>query len=211
METLQVSTVRRSSAKKSRGFTLLELLIALAVTAAVVALMFAGFGVLGRSEERNQRGMERTERMLIVSQWLGRKFDALRIISRRDDNKFVNFFSGNAAGAVWVAPLPERGDAGGLYVFRISPLRFDSGQVDLSVEAVPYTGALMALDWNNALRETLLSDVRTLQWYYQDGQSLEWTQQWDSTQPSFPARIRLEIADQRGAWPPLVFSLARAR
>lgn len=56
---------------RSRGFTLLELLIALAVTAAVVALMFAGFGVIGRSEERNQRVMERSERMLVVSQWLG--------------------------------------------------------------------------------------------------------------------------------------------
>ena len=50
--------------RRSGGFTLLELLIALAVTAAVVALMFAGFGAIGRSEERNQRVMERSERML---------------------------------------------------------------------------------------------------------------------------------------------------
>ena len=61
--------------RRSGGFTLLELLIALAVTAAVVALMFAGFGAIGRSEERNQRVMERSERMLVVSQWLGRKFE----------------------------------------------------------------------------------------------------------------------------------------
>lgn len=203
--------MNRSLSKRSGGFTLLELLIALAVTAAVVALMFAGFGVLGRSEERNQRGMDRTERMLVVSQWLGRKFDALRILSRRDEKSFVNFFSGNAAGVVWVAPLPERGDAGGLYVFRINPLRLENGRVDLSVEAVPYSGALMALDWDNALRETLLQDVKTLQWYYQDGRTTEWTQQWDSTQSSFPSRVRVEIADERGSWPSLVFPLARAR
>lgn len=211
METLPVGAVTRLTLKRSRGFTLLELLIALAVTTAVVALMFAGFGTLGRSEDRNQRGMERTERMLVVSQWLGRKFDALRVVSRQDENRFVNFFAGNAAGVVWVAPLPERGDAGGLYVFRISPLRHESGQIDLSVEAVPYTGALMALDWKNALRETLLSDVRTMQWYYQDGRTMEWAQEWDASQPSFPSRIRVDLADQRGAWPSLVFSLVRAR
>ncbi|MFP5444304.1 MAG: prepilin-type N-terminal cleavage/methylation domain-containing protein, partial [Betaproteobacteria bacterium] len=68
--------------KTSRGFTLLELLVALAVTSAVVALMFAGVGVIGRSEERNQRVIERSERMLVVSQWLGRKFDTLRLLSR---------------------------------------------------------------------------------------------------------------------------------
>lgn len=197
--------------KTYRGFTLLELLVALAVTSAVVALMFAGVGVIGRSEERNQRVIERSERMLVVSQWLGRKFDTLRLLSRRDENIFVNFFSGNAAGAIWVAPLPERGDAGGLYVFRMSPLRHADGRVDLSVEAVPYDGALMALDWGKALRETLLSDVRTLQWHYQDGLTGQWTQQWDSAKAQYPARIRVEIADARGAWPPLVFPLARAR
>lgn len=197
--------------KTSRGFTLLELLVALAVTSAVVAMMFAGVGVIGRSEERNQRVIERSERMLVVSQWLGRKFDTLRLLSRRDENIFVNFFSGNAAGAIWVAPLPERGDAGGLYVFRMSPLRHADGRVDLSVEAVPYDGALMALDWGKALRETLLSDVRTLQWHYQDGLTGQWTQQWDSAKAQYPARIRVEIADARGDWPPLVFPLARAR
>ena len=201
----------RSFRKTSRGFTLLELLVALAVTSAVVALMFAGVGVIGRSEERNQRVIERSERMSVVSQWLGRKFDTLRLLSRRDENIFVNFFSGNAAGAIWVAPLPERGDAGGLYVFRMSPLRHADGRVDLSVEAVPYDGALMALDWGKALRETLLSDVRTLQWHYQDGQTGQWTQQWDSAKAQYPARIRVEIADARGDWPPLVFPLARAR
>ena len=211
MEALQVRTMTHSFRKTSHGFTLLELLVALAVTSAVVALMFAGVGVIGRSEERNQRVIERSERMLVVSQWLGRKFDTLRLLSRRDENIFVNFFSGNAAGAIWVAPLPERGDAGGLYVFRMSPLRHADGRVDLSVEAVPYDGALMALDWGKALRETLLSDVRTLQWHYQDGLTGLWTQQWDSAKAQYPARIRVEIADARGDWPPLVFPLARAR
>ena len=72
-------------------------------------------------------------------------------------------------------------------------------------------GALMALDWSKALRETLLGDVRTLQWYYQDGRSGEWTQEWDASKTGYPARVRVEIADERGAWPSLVFPLARAR
>lgn len=196
---------------RHRGFTLLELLIALAITAAVVTLMFAGFGVIGRSEERNQRLMDRSERMLVVGQWLGRKFDTLRPLSRREGAGIVNFFSGNAAGAIWVAPLPERGEAGGLYVFRINPLRHENGRIDLSVEALPYDGALTALDWSQALRETLLADVRTLQWYYQDGRSAQWVQQWDAAQASYPMRIKVEIADERGDWPPLVFALVGAR
>ncbi len=196
---------------RQRGFTLIELLIALAVTTAVVGLVFAGFGVIGRTEERNQRLMDRTEKMLLASQWLGRKFDTLRLLQRIEGTQVVTFFNGNAAGLMWVAPLPERGDAGGLHVFRIGPLRHQDGRVDLSVEALPYDGARMALDWKNAMRETLMTDVRTLQWHYQDGLTGVWSQQWDAAKPQYPARIRLELGDAQGDWPPLVFDLLRAR
>jgi general secretion pathway protein J len=202
----------RLPASRQRGFTLLELLIALAVTVAVVALVFAGFGVIGRSEERNQRTIDRSERMMAVSQWLGRKFDTLRPLKRRNtDGSFVNFFNGNAAGAVWVAPLPEKGDEGGLYVFRASPLRHDDGSVDLVIEAMPYDGALMNVDWTRASRAILLPQVTTLQWYYQDGATGQWLQQWGPEQAQYPARVRLEVGDAQGEWPALVFALVKAR
>lgn len=202
----------RLPVSRQRGFTLLELLIALAVTVAVVALVFAGFGVIGRSEERNQRTIDRTERMMAVSQWLGRKFDTLRPLKRRNgDGSFVNFFSGNAAGAVWVAPLPEKGDEGGLYVFRSSPLRHDDGSVDLAIEAMPYDGALMNVDWTRASRAILLPQVTTLQWYYQDSATGQWLQQWGPEQAQYPARVRLDVGDAQGEWPTLVFALVKAR
>jgi general secretion pathway protein J len=69
----------------------------------------------------------------------------------------------------------------------------------------------MDLDWNRALRETLLANVTTLQWHYQDGQTGQWTQEWDAAKTTYPARIRLELADARGEWPPMVFPLVRAR
>ena len=205
------ATTRRPNQRQA-GFTLLELLIALSITTAVVALVFAGFGVMGRTEERNQRLIDRAERMLVTSQWLGRKMDTLRQLSLQvNGGAFVSFFSGNAAGAMWVAPLPERGDAGGLYVFRATPLRHDDGSVDLAMEVLPYAGALMTLDWNQAEKAVLLHDVRTLQWHYQDGRTGQWTQQWDSSTGPYPSRVKLELADAQGDWPPLVFALTRAR
>lgn len=203
--------MKQRRAPRQSGFTLIELLIAMAVTVAVVALLFSGYGLVGRMQERSQQLLDRSARMLQASQWLTGKFDTLRLLMRQEGGGFVLFFSGNAAGAMWVAPLPERGAAGGLHVLRATPLRHENGRVDLSIEALPYDGAAMALDWSRALREVLVPDLRTLQWYYQDGATGEWTQQWDASRVSYPARVRLVLADAQGAWPELVFALPRAR
>lgn len=203
--------MKQRRAPRQSGFTLIELLIAMAVTVAVVALLFSGYGLVGRMQERSQQLLDRSARMLQASQWLTGKFDTLRLLMRQEGGGFVLFFSGNAAGAMWVAPLPERGTAGGLHVLRATPLRHENGRVDLSIEALPYDGAAMALDWSRALREVLVPDLRTLQWYYQDGATGEWTQQWDASRVSYPARVRLVLADAQGAWPELVFALPRAR
>ncbi len=204
--------MRPQRRQPARGFTLLELLIALMVTGLVVALVFAAFGLIGRTEERNQTSMERAEQMLVVSQWLTRKMDGLRPVARVEGSKVEPFFAGSEAGAMWVAPLPERGEAGGLHVFRVGPLRHPGGGIDLLVEALPFDGAVMALDWGQALRQTLLTDIRSLQWYYQDGVSGEWVREWaSSTSGRFPIRVRVVIGDAKGDWPALVFALPGAR
>lgn len=202
--------MKRRAPTSSRGFTLLELLIGLAVTALVVGLVFSGFGMIGRSEERNQAWIDRAERMLLVSQWLGRKFDGLRPLTRIENGKLSYFFSGTEAGALWIAPLPERGEGGGLHVLRLGPLRHPGGAVDLSVEALPFGGANMSLDWNTAIRQTLLTNVRSLRWSYQDP-SGQWVNEWGRNRAGYPARVRIQIGDDRGDWPPLVFALPGAR
>ncbi len=203
--------MNRAVATRARGFTLLELLIALGVTTLVLALLFSGFGLIGRTEDRNQARIERAERMFVVSQWLGRKLDGLRPLARVDAGVVSGFFSGNPAGALWIAPLPERGEGGGLHVLRVGPLRHPDGRVDLLVEALPYDGARMQLDWTQALRQVLLADARSLQWHYQDGRGGAWVRQWDAAQGRYPVRVKIELGDAQGDWPPLVFSLPGAR
>lgn len=201
----------RSSDGFVRGFSLIELLVALSVTSSIVALMFVAFGSIGKTEQRNSLSMERAQRMLSVSQWLGRKLEGLRQVSRRDGVGFSIFFNGNAAGAMWIAPLPERGESGGLHVIRLTPHRHTTGRVEWIAEALPYDGLITPLDWNVAARETLMSQVSVLQWHYQDGKTGAWSQVWDSSRGVYPTRIRIELGDDRGAWPDLIFSLSRAR
>ncbi|MCS6810611.1 MAG: prepilin-type N-terminal cleavage/methylation domain-containing protein [Tepidimonas sp.] len=200
-----------SPRRRSAGFTLLELLIALAITASTVALVFATYGVIGRTEQRAQDIIARTEHIQAVHNWLQRKLEGARLISRLEAGAVVLFFNGNPAGALWVAPLPERGPGGGLHVIRVALDRHADGTVDWVAEALPYDGALMQLDWTRAIRTPLAQGLRTLQWHYLDGQTGRWVQDWPSHRAYYPSRIRIEVADVQGPWPPLVFALARAR
>lgn len=197
--------------RRQVGFTLLELLIALAITGSTVALVFATYGVIGRTEQRVHDAVARTEHIQAVHNWLQRKLEGARLISRLESGAVVLFFNGNAAGALWVAPLPERGPGGGLHVIRVALDRHADGTVDWIAEALPYDGALMQLDWARAIRTPLARGLRTLQWYYLDGQTGSWVQDWPSTRERYPSRVRIEVADEHGPWPALVFALPRAR
>ncbi|MCK9516528.1 MAG: prepilin-type N-terminal cleavage/methylation domain-containing protein [Ottowia sp.] len=202
--------MRRAPARP-RGFTLLELLIALAVTALVVALLFSGYAMIGRAEDRNQQQIDRGENMLLVSGWLQRKLESLRPLAQVDESGVHTFFSGNAAGALWLAPLPELGAGGGLSVLRVGPERHADGSVDLVVQALPYNGARMTLDWAAAVSAPLMTDVRSLQWSYQDGASGQWRPEWPGTGDQYPVRVRIQLGDAQGDWPALVVALPGAR
>jgi general secretion pathway protein J len=196
---------------KSLGFTLLELLIALAVTGAVVALVFSAFGAIGKTDQRNSQSIERVNRQLSVAQLLKRKIDTLRLISKKDAQGLVLFFNGNAAGALWVAPLPERMAFGGLHILRFSTKRGPDGRVDLILEALPYDGYSNELRWEQAISETIIKNIKTLHWHYQDGKTGNWVEEWSSDRVQYPSRIRIELGDEKGSWPIMTFSLSRAR
>lgn len=211
MEAVPQRTLKRLAPHAAQGFTLLELLIALAITATTVALIFATYGVMGRTEQRTHDAIARAEHIQTVHLWLQRKLEGMRQLGRLENGAVVLFFNGNAAGALWVAPLPERGSGGGLYVIRVALDRHSDGSVDWVAEALPYDGALMQLDWTTAIRAVLARDLRTLQWYYLDGKNNRWVQDWPSNRPYYPSRIRIDIADEHGSWPPMIFALPRAR
>lgn len=212
MEALPDAFVMHLSKRRtSSGFTLLELLVALAITGAAIALVFATYGVIARTEQRTQRVINRVDRMQAAHHWLQSKLEGIRVYSRLASGVPILYFNGNAAGALWVAPLPERGPGGGLHVIRVDVSRSPGGQVDWIAEALPYEGALKQLDWDQSIRTQLATGLVTLQWHYLDGQTGNWVQDWPSTRAYYPSRVRIEVADNLGAWPPINFTLPRAR
>lgn len=189
------------------GATLLELLLALTIMAMVVGLAYATYGVIGRTQQRSLADLQRAERIVAVQRWLGQRIEGIFQGSRLEAGTPQLFFAGNAAGALWLAPS----GSGRLEVVRVALRRHPDGRIDWVAQRLPYAGPEGPLDWTAAPEAMLVPDVRTLQWHYLDGQTGQWRQEWPASGSFYPARIRIEVADGRGPWPPLQFALPRAR
>ena len=195
---------------RSAGFTLVELLIALALTALVLAAAFAAFGLIGRSTDTATLLRDRSERMMLVERFLRSKLEGMRQLKRLDNGRPVVFFSGNAAGLLWIAPLPERPVGGGLHLLRLGPDRHPDGRTDWVLEILPYQGFDTPLEWAAAERIVLLENLSTLRWQYFDGRTGQWLDEW--ADPAFyPARLRLFLGAEGQEWPVLVFALDHVR
>ena len=195
---------------RSAGFTLVELLIALALTALVLAAAFAAFGLIGRSTDTATLLRDRSERMMLVERFLRDKLEGMRQVKRFDNGRPVVFFSGNSAGLLWVAPLPERPVGGGLHVLRLGPERHPDGRTDWVLEILPFQGAYTTFDWPAAERIVLLENLSTLRWQYFDNRTGQWLDEW--TDPAFnPGRLRHFLGAQGQEWPVLVFALDHVR
>lgn len=206
-----VPALKASARGVARGFTLLELLLALFITTMVVALAYAMLGVIGRTQQRTTAEMQRTEQILAAQRWLRGQLQGMRQFQRLEQGAVQLFFSGNAAGALWVSATasPEPGAA--LRVVRVALQRHADGRVDWVAQRIPFAGAQAALDWSQAEEAVLARGLRTLQWRYLDGLTGSWVQDWPADRPFYPARIRIEVADDRGPWPPFTVALPRAR
>lgn len=192
---------------KARGFTLIEVLIALVLLSLLMGGLLASLRTLGDTATRLEtRGAQSEERRL-VSGFLRQVIGGLvsKPVDPGDGTPPLPFLGG-AAELVWVAPMPARHTVGGLHRFRLSRAGLDEGA--LRLQFLPYAGdAAPAPDWGLADQRLLLEGLESLEIAYQLAGSRDWLSAWTEAD-RLPARIRLRLEQEGVWWPELVIPLA---
>ena len=109
--------VARLSTK--RGFTLVELLIALVLVAIVTVLMFSSLRLASRTWQGIDNVSERVSDLRIAHNFIERTLRQVRDVRTVVDGVAVPVFGGNAQSLDLVAPLSEHVGIPGLYVLRL--------------------------------------------------------------------------------------------
>lgn len=192
--------------RRERGFTLVEMLAALAVSALLISLVYGAIIVAQRSAQAVQREVDRSETMHIAWAFLERAIAQARVVANPDDGSDRTGFSGGSGHLAFVAEPPTYIGSGGLA--RIA-LRIDDEdqQQRLQLRLAPYP-PMDDDDAASASTATLLDDLGELEIAYLGrlpGDTVaRWHDDWVGEQ-RLPALVRIRISDASGrAWPELI-------
>jgi general secretion pathway protein J len=198
----------RGTRVRSPGFTLVELLIALALLGLLTAMLVAGVRYEIQASSRQSTRLERAARLPAAFAFLRAHLSAARPVVPVNSNGTTIVFDGRAVDLDFVDTAPQSAPAGGLYLFK-----FRIAHRQLRVSWYPFQGLLPVS--NVASGDTLLLDDITsgrFRYFGVTGPNAraDWHDQWPYAS-TLPLAIRLDIAFADGARPPPLVVRPRLR
>ena len=196
--------------RRPRGFTLVELLIALVLLALLSAVLYGSLGFAGTTLDRGEAKVDATSGMRLAQAFLRANLEEQHPLRMRKIVEWPLVFAGEQEELRYAAVLPARVASGGVWFYRLSVKR-DEARTPLVLERMlPDLAAAKAPEFTNAERSVLAQDIASLKIGYfgrdpgaADVIDPSWRDRWDDSQ-RLPIMIRIDVAPKQGpAWPPM--------
>lgn len=198
-----------------RGFTLLELLIAMTLMGIMLVLLFGGLRLGARSWEAAVTQADKNEHMRLVQQFMRRQLSYVESAHWLVDGVQQLAFEGQSQRLQFVAPLAAWSGQGGLYVLIFEVAEDSLGGKSLLLQRAFFQSDMEeALEDEDKIEETLLLEqVNDVHFTYFGSERLneapEWHERWEA-QRELPWLVRVEFDLEEGDWPDLVILLRQA-
>lgn len=203
---------------RRRGFTLIEVLIALSMLSLLMLVLTAALRGLGEVETRvEQRIVEADDHratVQLLTDVLGR-VSARRVSSLQQSGRSdAPFFEAAPQSLAWIGVMPARYGLGGRHYLRLS-LERDQ----LVLRYAPWTGAPAFGAWDQAEGQVLAAPVQGLSLRYLEPVSGQWSEVWpppgagpnELSGTLLPDAVQIQVHGAEPAWPPLVVALTATR
>ena len=206
------------TAARHRGFTLVEVLIALVLLSLLMLVLTSALRAMGQVEERVEQRIEAADDYRATVQLLG---DVLgRVSARRFTLQRAGgpgqapFFEAAPDTLAWVGVMPARFGVGGRHYLRLA---VEQGR--LVLRYAPWTGAPAFTAWQQAQAQVLAAPVAGLTLRYLEPASGQWSPLWPppgaapQTLPAtlLPEAVEIQLEGAAPAWPPLVVAVTATR
>ena len=207
MSAPQCFPVCRAAAQRSRGFTLVELLIVLVLLSLVMLALGSALRTAAQTEERVDMRMQRMDDLRIANGFLRAvlgRVSAQKMAAAVEVGASPFFFRGGPSEMSWVGVMPARYGAGGRYHFRLAVA---DGQ-GLILQYLPWADVSTLPDWSLAQSHPLLPQATAIALQYESaaGEPPEWSPQWSLVDP-LPDRVQISVQTVSGPWPDMVIAM----
>jgi len=202
---------------RARGFTLVELTVALVLMAAIAAVVFGSLSLAARSWDGGEAKAQEVSDMRAAQSYLRAQISAQYPQRVWKAEELPLMFAGERDEIRYAAALPERVAEGGVYYFRVAVANVDGKSQLVQERAVPEPGATVAPDFGAAERSVLADGIGELRIGYfgrdadvGDADAPTWRDRWDDRQ-RLPLLVRIDVKPVKGnPWPSLVVEPRRA-
>lgn len=199
------------SPRRGAGFTLIEVVIALALVAVILAGLVSALVSFGKTSARIEERTLISDDVRLTYAFLEQSLSPAtpRVWVRPRDLTQVSWFQGGDGELEWLGLMPARHGVGGLYHLRLGVERGPRGAGRLMLSYLPYTGDDPP-DWSRAESHLLLDGVTGFALAYRALDEDEWRSEWRDVQV-LPARVKMDLAVRGQPWPPLVVPVLEAQ
>lgn len=203
--------------RRARGFTLVELTIALVLMAAMAAVLFGSLSLAGRSWDAGETRVMEVDAMRQAQGYLREQIASLYPQRLRKAVEVPLLFAGEGNELRYAAALPPRVAEGGVYYFRLAIVRVGEKSQLVQERQVPDVAATSEPEFRDAERSVLGDGIAelTIRYFGRDPDSKDdvdptWRDRWDDQQ-RLPLLVRIDVKPAKGEpWPTLVVEPRRA-
>lgn len=203
--------------QRTRGFTLLELVVALTLLALMASVLYGALAFAGRSWEGGEAKVESTSGMRLSHGFLRAQLESQHPLRMRKMIDFPLLFMGSREELRFAASLPARITGGGIWYYRLR-MKEENDHKRLVLERVlPDVDAASIPDFDKTEQSILADDIKELRFGYLGYDTLAartaaptWRERWDDPH-RLPLLIRVDVVPKNGpAWPPLLVAPRQA-
>ena len=198
---------------QSRGFTLIELMVALALFAMLASILFGSLRLAGRSADAGEEKAQASSGMRLASDYLREQLTSQHPQRMRKMLEFPLLFGGTGEELRFAATLPGRVGVGGMWYYKLAVANTPGKQQTALVvsRVMPDLDALSLPGFDDAERSVLADDIKSIKITYfgrERGVALDqaptWRNTWEDTQ-LLPVLVQIEVVPLRGdPWPPIM-------
>ncbi len=208
----EASKERGRSYQAARGFTLVEVLIALALLSLLMLGLTGAMRAMSQTSESIERRIDATDRYRVASHLLQSVLGEVSV--RRLPNAGASttaqsiFFEASPNSLAWVGVMPARYGVGGRHYLRLA---VEGDQ--LILRYAPWNGAATFADWGSAAAQVVAEPVVGFDLRYLEPVTRQWLPAWPPADLRsdivLPSAIEASIYGEEIPWPPIIVA-ARA-